>query len=222
MMNLHDGLARIAGPDAEPTREQVVADLARGQKALRRRRTLQAAAGSAFAVAAVAAAVIAGTGASPAGTPSAPQAGGERPATSAPQSVGTKLVAYQGAQPKGFTLDKVPDGWELQGADDHGIVIAPKGFEDKNPNSFAGKIMAQLQEFAPNEDLKGKEVTVNGSTGLLTKMLDQTDGSALFVKLGEGRWMVVQVWDGLGWGEKEVLEFASGIHVDESAKITHG
>jgi hypothetical protein len=222
MMNLHDGLARIAGPEAEPTREQVVADLARGQRALRRRRTLQTAAGSVFAVAAVAAAVIAGTGGSPAGTPSTPQAGGDRPATGSPQTIGTKLVAYQGEQPKGFTLDKVPDGWELQGADDYGIVIAPKGFKDKNPNSFAGKILAQLQEFAPNEELKGKEVTVNGSTGLLTKMLDQTDGSALFVKLGEGRWLVIQVWDGLGWGEKEVLEFASGIHVDENAKITHG
>ncbi|WP_433794301.1 hypothetical protein [Actinoplanes sp. CA-252034] len=65
-------------------------------------------------------------------------------------------------------------------------------------------------------------MTVNGAEGLLTKMLDQTDGGALFVKLGEGRWMVIQIWDGLGWGEKEVLEFASGIHVDENAKITHG
>ncbi|MEU8663826.1 hypothetical protein, partial [Actinoplanes philippinensis] len=147
---------------------------------------------------------------------------GVRPATVAPQFAGTELVAYQGAQPQGFTLDKVPAGWELQGADDHGIVIAPKGFQDKDPNSFVGKIVAQLQEFAPTEELKGKEVTVGGQTGLLTKMIGQTDGSALFVKLGEGRWMVIQVWDGLGWGEKEMLEFASGIHVDENAKITHG
>jgi hypothetical protein len=222
MKNLQEGLARIAGPDLEPTREQVVADLVRGQRALRRRRTVQAAAGSVFAVAAVAAAVIAGTGGTPAGTQSSTQAGGDRPASSSPLTVGTKLVAYQGQQPKGFTLDKVPDGWELQSANDYGIVIAPKGIKDKDPNSFAGKIVAQLQEFAPNEELKGKEVTVNGAAGLLTKMLDQNDGGALFVKLGEGRWLFIQVWDGLGWGEREMLEFASGIHVDENAKITHG
>ncbi|GIF44949.1 hypothetical protein [Actinoplanes xinjiangensis] len=222
MKNLQDGLARIAGPATEPTREQIVADLARGQTALRRRRTLQTAAGSVFAVAAVAAAVIAGTASSPAGTPSSPQAGGERPATSSPRVAVTELVAYQGEQPQGFTLDKVPDGWELQGADASGIVIAPKGFQNKDPNSFEGKIVAQLQEVAPPEELKGKQVTVNGSTGLLTKMIDQTDGHALFVKLGADRWMVVQVWDGLGWGEKEVLEFASGIHVDENAKVSHG
>lgn len=220
MKNLQDGLARIAGPAAEPTREQVAADLARGQRALRRRRTTQVAGSCAFAVAALAAVIVGTTGTGAA--PKAPEAAGDRPASSAPQTAVTRLVAYQGEQPKGFTLDKVPDGWELQGADDYGIVIAPKGFKDKNPNSFVGKIVAQLQEFAPGEELKGKEVSVNGSTGLLTKMIDQTDGSALFVKLGEGRWMVIQVWDGLGWGEKEVLEFASGIHVDENAKITHG
>ena len=220
MTNLQDGLARIAGPAAEPTREQVAADLARGQKALRRRRTTQVAGSCAFAVAALAAVIVGTTGTGAA--PKAPEAAGDRPAASAPQNAVTKLVAYQGEQPKGFTLDQVPAGWELQGADDFGIVIAPKGFQDKNPNSFVGKIVAQLQEFAPNEELKGKQVTVDGKTGLLTKMIDQTDGSALFVELGESRWLVIQVWDGLGWGEKEVLEFASGIHVDENAKVTHG
>jgi hypothetical protein len=220
MTNLQDGLARIAGPVAEPTREQVAADLARGQRALRRRRTSQVAGSCAFAVAALAAVIVATTGTGTA--PKAPEAAGDRPSASAPQTAVTKLVAYQGEQPKGFTLDQVPDGWELQGADASGIVIAPKGFENKNPDSFAGKIMAQLQEFAPEGELKGKEVTVNGSTGLLTKMIGQTDGSALFVELAEGRWLYVQVWDGLGWGEKELLEFASGIHVDENAEFSHG
>ncbi|MEV4281024.1 hypothetical protein [Actinoplanes xinjiangensis] len=220
MTNLQDGLARIAGPVAEPTREQVAADLARGQRALRRRRTTQVAGSCAFAVAALAAVIVATTGTGAA--PQAPEAAGDRSAAGAPQSVGTRLVAYQGEQPKGFTLDKVPDGWELQSADDYGIVIAPKGLQDKDPNSFVGKIVAQLQEFPPNEELKGKTVTVNGAEGLYTRMLGQTDGGALFVKLGEDRWMVIQIWDGLGWGEKEVLEFASGIHVDENAKVTHG
>ncbi|WP_433794300.1 hypothetical protein [Actinoplanes sp. CA-252034] len=145
MKNLQDGLARIAGPDTEPTREQVAADLARGRRALRRRRTTQVAGSCAFAVAAFAAVIVATTGTGAA--PQAPEAAGDRPSAGAPQSVGTRLVAYQGEQPKGFTLDKVPDGWELQGADDYGIVIAPKGLQDKDPNSFVGKIVAQLQEF---------------------------------------------------------------------------
>ncbi|MEU8659741.1 hypothetical protein, partial [Actinoplanes philippinensis] len=77
MTNLQDGLARIAGPAAEPTREQVAADLARGQKALRRRRTTQVVGSCAFAVAALAAVIVAttGTGAAPKadGQPSAAQ-----------------------------------------------------------------------------------------------------------------------------------------------------
>ncbi|GGN04636.1 hypothetical protein FHR83_001282 [Actinoplanes campanulatus] len=224
MMNLHDGLARIAGPDAEPTSEQVAADLARGRTALRRRRTVQAAGGSVFMAAALAAVIVAGTGiASGPSGPSGPEAAGDRPSTSSPATGPTALVAYQGEQPKGFTLDKVPEGWVLQGADEYGITIAPKGAPDNDPHSFAGKIMAQLQEFGPGEDIAGgKKLTINGKEAVLTKMLDQTTGHALFVNLGENRWMIVQVWDGLGWGEQQVVEFASGIHVDDSAKVTHG
>ncbi|MEV0899421.1 hypothetical protein [Actinoplanes sp. NPDC049802] len=234
MMNLHDGLARIAGPDAEPTSEQVAADLARGRSALRRRRTAQAAGGSVFMAAALAAVIVAGTGLS--GGTTAPEAAGDRPSAGATVAGPTQLVAYQGEQPKGFTLDKVPQGWVLQGADEYGITIAPAGIPDvvpsnappgvpdNDPHSFEGKIMAQLQEFGPGDDLvgTGKKVTVAGKEAVFTKMLDQSTGHALFVKLGADRWMYVQVWDGLGWGEKQVVEFAGGIHVDDSAKVTHG
>ncbi|GAA0425634.1 hypothetical protein [Actinoplanes campanulatus] len=236
MMNLHDGLARIAGPDAEPIPEQLAADRARGRTALRRRRTVQAAGGSVFMAAALAAVIVAGTGVAsgPSGR-SGPEAAGDRPSTSSPATGPTALVAYQGEQPKGFTLDKVPEGWVLQGADEYGITIAPKGIPDvvpsdappgvpdNDPRSFEGKIVAMLQEFGPGEDIAGgKKLTINGKEAVLTKMLDQTTGHALFVKLGENRWMYVQVWDGLGWGEQQVVEFASGIHVDGSAKVTHG
>ena len=38
-----------------------------------------------------------------------------------------KLVAYTGEQPAGFTLDRVPDGWEVQGVNRFFLMLAPQG-----------------------------------------------------------------------------------------------
>ena len=56
MNDLQNRLAELAGPASPPTAAQLDADLTRGRRALRRRRTAQTLAGSAFAVAAAVAA----------------------------------------------------------------------------------------------------------------------------------------------------------------------
>ncbi|MDI6104566.1 hypothetical protein QLQ12_38850 [Actinoplanes sp. NEAU-A12] len=223
MMNLHDGLARIAGPAAEPTPAQVAADMARGQKALRRRRLLQAGSGSAFAIAALAAAVAFATngGAVPAGT--APLAQTTTAATaSAAAAPGVKLVAYTGEQPKGYTVDKVPDGWEIQGVDEYVLTLAPKDAKDKNINSFEGKVVVMLQSVDDKNTPKGEKVDVAGNPGVLTKAEGQTTGWWLFVDQPSGPRMHVQVWDDLGWSKSDVVEFAKGVHVNKNAKPGRG
>ncbi|WP_433829495.1 hypothetical protein ACQP2E_08305 [Actinoplanes sp. CA-015351] len=234
MTDLYDGLERLAGPAADPTSEVIRADLARGRSALRRRRLFQTGGASAFAVAAVAAAVAFATaGAAPA---SAPLADGPAPAVSSvvpTKLVPTKLVAYQGEQPDAFELDQVPEGWILQGNDNSGLVLAPDGplagpssgpgeGANSDPHSFVGKIAVMLQDSGAPAELGGKKVTVGENTGVLTKMLDQTDGWALFVQLPDQGYLVIQVWDNLGWGESQVLEFAGGIHVNSNATKSVG
>ncbi|MBB2941522.1 hypothetical protein FB565_001226 [Actinoplanes lutulentus] len=233
MTDLYDGLERLAGPAADPTSEVIQADLARGRSALRRRRLVQTGGASAFAVAAVAAAVAFATaGAAPASAPLAAPA----PAVSSvvpSKLVPTKLVAYQGEQPDAFELDQVPEGWILQGNDNSGLVLAPDGplagpssgpdaGANSDPHSFVGKIAVMLQDAGAPAELGGKKVTVGENTGVLTKMLDQTDGWALFLELPDQGYLVIQVWDNLGWGETQVLEFAEGIHVNGNATKSVG
>ncbi|BBH67031.1 hypothetical protein ACTI_37160 [Actinoplanes sp. OR16] len=231
MMNLYDGLERIAGPGAAPTPEQIEADLARGRRALRRRRLFQTGGASAFAVAAVAAAVAFATTGAPASSTTTPLAEGPAPAVST--LVPTKLVAYEGEQPDAFEIDRVPEGWVLQGSDEGGLVLAPEGpladpstgpgdAANSDPHSFVGKIAVMLQDTGAPADLGGKKVEVGGNPGVLTKMLDQTDGSTLFLQVPDRGYLVIQVWDDLGWGEKQVLEFAAGIHVNENATKSVG
>ncbi|MFF0374498.1 hypothetical protein [Actinoplanes missouriensis] len=230
MTDLYEGLNRLAGPGAEPTPEQVEADLARGRTALRRRRIFQTGGASTFAVAAVAAAVAFATAGTPA-TGTSPLADGPAPAVSS--IVPTKLVAYQGEQPEAFEIDRVPEGWVLQNSDEGGLVLAPEGpladpstgpagAANSDPHSFVGKIAVMLQDAGAPADLGGKKVEVGGNPGVLTKMLDQTDGSTLFLKVPDRGHLVIQVWDNLGWGEKQVLEFAAGIHVNENAAKSVG
>ncbi|SDT62496.1 hypothetical protein [Actinoplanes derwentensis] len=220
MMNLQDGLAGIAGPAVEPTTQQIAADMARGQRALRRRRLAQAGTGSAFAVAALAAAVAFAT------------TGGATPAQHTPIAQGTtagsvvaptvKLVAYTGDQPEGYTLDQVPDGWEVQGVDSYVLTLGPKNAKDKNPQNFVGKVVVMLQSVDETGAPKGEKVDVGGKPGVLGKSEDMTTGWWLYVDQPSGPRLQVQVWDGLGWSKTDVIEFAKGIHVNENAKPGQG
>jgi hypothetical protein len=213
MIDLRSRLDEIAGPVVTPSESQVEADVARGRRALRRRRARQAVAGSAFAAVALATAVALGTsGLSPARHPGPPAASDTGHAT--------KLVAYTGEQPEGYTLDKVPDGWEVQGVDAYALVLAPKGIADRDPGSFVGKIAIMLQSQDDHSTPVGTPVRIGDKPGVLVNQ--DGAGFTLFVKQPSGVYLLIQVWDGLGWGEREIVEFAAGVHVHADAKRGRG
>src|SRR5689334_16007898 len=103
MIDLRTHLDDIAGPLTPPSAAQVRADVARGRRALRRRRAGQALAGAALAAVAGVTAVALGTSGS---TPARPIAGPASPGNAQSLPHVTRLVAYHGAQPPGYTLDK--------------------------------------------------------------------------------------------------------------------
>ncbi|WP_433377764.1 hypothetical protein ACQPZX_10455 [Actinoplanes sp. CA-142083] len=207
MMDLHDRFAQIAAasPPASPSPEQADQDVARGRSALRRRRAVRGAGASVFVVAALAAAVAygAGTGASH----------DKAPVVAAPAVVSTQLVAYRGEQPKGFTIDKVPAGWEVQGVNAAALTIAPIGLADKNPDSFVDKIAIMLQSQDATDTPTGTAVKVGGKPGVINQGLGTDHGKNLWVKQPNGIWMLVQIWDARGWTDAAMVEFGAGIHV---------
>jgi len=207
MMDLHDRLDRIAGPVPEPTPTQADADLARGRRALTRRRTVRKLGASAFAAVAIAGAVTYGT------------ADRGAPADPAPPAV---LVAYQGEQPQGFTIDMVPAGWEVQGGSSGNLTIAPTGAADKNPDVFVDKIVVMLQSQDDTSTPTGTELTVGGKPGVLNEAEGTPGGKNLWVKQPDGVWLLVQIWDARGWTQQNIVEFADGIHVQPGAKRTRG
>jgi len=217
MTDLRDLFHEIAGPVPAAhasAAEQADADLARGRRALRRRRTVQTIAGSAFGVAALAAA-IAFTGA-----PSAPA---DNATVSAPT---VQLVAYKGEQPAGFTVDKVPDGWFIQSSKIGYLVLAPDKAKNvdpaagplADPDVFEEKITIMLESKDQNGPSRaGKAVQVGDQDGVLVTSLGTENGRELWVKEPAGISMIVQVWDGIGLTESQIVELGAGVHVQKDA-----
>ena len=246
-MDLHRQFDTLAGPEVTPTMDDINADLDRGRRALRKRRTAQKLAGSAFAVAALAAglALVAGNGDPATTAPTAAQTQSQGSAV-----VPTRLVAYKGSQPKGYTIDKVPNGWEIQADNEHALILAPKDALDKDPQSFVGKIGIMLQSKDQHDAPKGKKVKVGDKTGVLVPEQEVTDpttlrlreeakreaiakggpsaapflveddandGATLWVKQPNGVYLLVQFWEGLALSEADMLSIGAGIHVHEDA-----
>jgi hypothetical protein len=217
-MDLHDHLDQIAGAAAAPTVAQADADVARGRRALLRRRAGQTVAGSAFGVAALVAAFSVATAGTDAG-PHGPAAGSGRSVVATAQ-----LVAYKGTQPKGFTIDKVPAGYFIQADDNFSLLLAPDSAKNPgpdvdpstspvfDPSSYADKITIMLEskdQHGPSRD--GTKVQVGEHEGTLLKSLrgETPDGPAptapggdtgweLWVKQPSGVYLLVQFWQGLG------------------------
>ncbi|MBU2667427.1 hypothetical protein KOI35_28340 [Actinoplanes bogorensis] len=233
MNDLRDHLQQIAGPMTTISSDQVEADLTRGRRALRRRRLVQTTAGSAFGVAALAAAIAVATTGGPTTAPVSP----ERPAS-------VQLVAYKGEQPKGFTVDKVPDGWFVQSSEQGFLTIAPNKAKNPGPDvnpseapvydaeSFVDKIAIMLESKDQNgPSREGKKVKVGDQEGVLLKSLpgmnpDGTDtpsapggdtGWELWLKQPSGIYLIVQVWQGLGLTESQIVELGAGVHVHKDA-----
>ena len=241
MTDLRSHLEEIAATATAPTAAQVDADLARGRSALRRRRAGQTIAGSAFGVAALVAAFSVAT----AGTSAGPHSqAGDRPASAA----AVQLVAYKGEQPKGFTVDKVPDGWFIQADNKYGLLIAPESARNPGPDvnpskdpvydpqSFVDKIGIMLESrdvHGPSRP--GTTVQVGDRKGTLLKSLPgQTPdgpvppapggdtGWELWVEQPSGVFMIVQFWQGIGLSQDQMIELGAGVHVHKEAEQTRG
>jgi hypothetical protein len=195
MTDLHERLGRLAGNDTLTTTAQADADLVRARSAVRRRRTWRTGGAAVFVAAALVAGISYGTG-----------------GTSAGQQ---HLVAYQGQQPQGFTIDKVPAGWEIQGGRLGSLTIAPADAKDKNPDSFVGKIAITLQSQDDHTTPTGTKLSVNGRPSVLSQ--GEADVEDLWVQQTDGAWMQVQIWDGRSWSQDDLVEFAGGIHVQPGA-----
>ncbi|MFI5937838.1 hypothetical protein [Actinoplanes sp. NPDC051494] len=218
MTDLRRTLDEIAGPAVEPSADQLTADITRGKRALRRRRGLQAAGGSVFAVAAVVAAVsftAGGTATAPATTTALPEA--KAPAV----STKTVLVAYQGKQPKGFTIDKVPDGFAVEVSRDSVLTLAPAdAVAAPDPDgsvSYVGKISIFLQSKDEQAPTDGDKVKVGSGNGLLVRATGGGDQTVLWIEQPNGVWAQIMVWATIGLTDEQILDFGAGLHVEKDA-----
>lgn len=128
MNDVLDRLAALRSPALSVDAGTVAADVRRGRRALHRRRTVR---GGALAVCALAVAGVAGTTL-------------RDPASHVHQPAGLRLVDYTGEQQPGFTIDKVPAGFELQGVTASNLNVVRPG-DTSSINSFVGKIVVMLE-----------------------------------------------------------------------------
>ncbi|MDR7327900.1 hypothetical protein ACH45F_03260 [Catenuloplanes sp. NPDC020197] len=231
MSDLRQYLDRIAGPEHPPAPGTVDSDVTRGRVALRRKRQVHGLLGGALALVAVGALGVAVVTAGPPAerggdrieaAPSAAPAtpGGTASAVDTGGASGVRLVAFAGDQPEGFTIDMVPEGWEIQSSVATTLLIAPIGLPDRNPDSFANKITVSLQDEAPGAGVPGEQVTVAGRPAALWTSEDGV--RTLFVPLGDGAYLNVQLWNNLRWDTATIAEFAAGITVTDDVQRSRG
>lgn len=240
MNDLKDLLERALADGHGPrdAHADAAGDLARGKRMLRGRTRHRVLASSAAAVVAAAIAVPVALHGSPAqgtaGGTTAKSTGPAiaRPATTAPATTapasGTasapaqvKLVAYTGAQPRGYLVKQIPAGWVIQGSDNYNLVIAPAGDRDKNPDSFLGKLLVTQEEFDPaGAASQGWVATTAG--GHPAYYNDGTsDGMAqtagLVIRQASGQWLLVQAPVSLRWSQRAITQFALSVTITGTA-----
>jgi hypothetical protein len=207
-----------AGPDI------AAADVARGHRALSRRRHRRLA-GAAGAVAVVAGVAVAISQPAQPGKSAPPVAGG----TTVPQASTIRLTAYAGAQPAGFKVATVPAGWQVVSSDAYSFVVAPPGAQKvpvSTPGSYAGRIVVMLQGLSqlPNNEAV-TTVTVNGKQGHLGLAgggTAKTRYEWLIYPDGKGHKILIQLPMSVGLTTTQLLKFADGITVTGAARTAGG
>lgn len=216
-MDLQTRLQNFGGPIAATAKaETIAADVARGRRAVRYRRTFQTAAVSAFGVAAIVA-TISLTGAVT-GTPSTPSV--------AESGVsGLKLVDYVGDQPKYFTIDKVPEGYFIQNDDEGGLTIAPDAVKNPpanvdpskapmyDPRDLGGKIGIYLEpKFYREGTDDGEKVTVGGNPAVIHGIGPTRQ---LMILVSPKVYATIQA--DVPLSRDQLLELGAGLHVHREA-----
>jgi hypothetical protein len=226
--NLFNDLAQAAA--LPPSAETVDADLARGRSALarvHRQRTIRRSMIASGTLAAGVAAVLVATQLGGSGTkqhnvtlPNLNRSTAPAPAKAHHKPSAIKLVAYNGKQLHGFTVDKVPTGWHLSTSTQYALLIDPKGDTDNDPDAFVGKL-AVLTSSSDEHGLgKGDKVTVNGQPGVVS---DQGKyGIMLRYNDPQGFGVDIQAPAELHWTDQQVVDFAQGVHVTSDAVHSRG
>jgi hypothetical protein len=125
-----------AGPDV------AAADVARGHRALSRKRHRRIAfSGAALAVAAVVGVVVGAP--VRVGSTTHPTAASPGATT---QVTKVQLEAYTGAQPTGFTVSTVPAGWQVISSDRYSFVVAPPAAVSQRDGSGGGQAGQQAAD----------------------------------------------------------------------------
>lgn len=219
MTDLVDLLDSAAGHAATPTPDLVADDVRRGRRALLHRRWARGSAVALAGVAAVAAAVVAPglvDGASPQRVQVAvPATGGD--VSPAPAGASVPLVPDPAPDKASlFAAALVPQGWQ-RASTDYALLFAPAGVTT-SADDFAGKLLVMLapdQTSAPG----ARPVTVGGASGTLS----HEGGTAILVfTLADGRRVVVQAPEALGWDAATLLRFAEGLAISPRAKAAVG
>jgi hypothetical protein len=226
-------------------RDMAAADVARGRRALSRRRHRRlAGVAGAVAVAAGATAVIGHPAQFGKSTP--PAAGG----TPFSQASTIRLTAYAGIQPVGFKVATVPAGWQVVASDAYSFVVAPPGAPAapagasasvaagggaaaaqakvpvSTPDSYVGRIVVMLQGLsALPKNAAVTTVTINGEQGQLGLAEGGTAKNRyewLIYPDGRGHKILIQLPTSVGLTTPQLVKFADGITVTSAAKTASG
>jgi hypothetical protein len=136
-------------------------------------------------------------------------------------------VSYTGKQPTGYVLEKVPAGWEIRQDDPSLLTLAPRGTAQDEAHggvtSLEGTVavMTETDTGVPT-GVKLDAVRVGDRPGVIAHMKGSGDTRTLFVKQPSGAYLVIQVWDGLGWDNGQIVKFASSVHITKDAKTSAG
>ncbi|HEY8457677.1 MAG TPA: hypothetical protein VIL34_18945 [Actinopolymorphaceae bacterium] len=229
MSDIKELLERTARQAAvPPSPETVEADLRRGRAALARRRRRRAIAysiGGTLAATVLATGTIAIVGAGGGGETDQIARPSQGSVDTGHQSheargSGVRLVAYDGEQLDGFVVERIPEGWYLQGSTPAFLTIAPKG-DTTDPTDFQGKLVVLLlSESVPQELPDGEPVTVGGNDGVISHA---ADADTLTFEDGEGHIVQVQAWHKpLGWSTEQLVSFAEGVTVTSHVEGNYG
>jgi hypothetical protein len=200
---------------ATPPPDVVEADVRRGRAWLLRRRRRRAVwssvAGTVVVAAMVAVTVVVGPPENGSGV--ATPDGGNAPSDAS----GVRLVTYSGEQLDGFVVDRIPEGWFLQGSSPYALTIAPDG-DTSHPDAYTGKLVVMLYSQARPEQLPdgGEPVDVGDTDGVVTR--DGSGNAHLYYIDGEGHYAEVQAPNALGWTNQELASFADGVTVTVNAQ----
>ena len=232
-MNVHTVLSDAAEhlvDNGVPTDQTVRGDVERGRRALASRRSRRSRRGiSALGLAVIAAA---GTAAVTLQVPDSSAVAGAAASPSVSVAPAIRLVAYTGTQPKGFFLDRVPDGWVLQTTDAYVLTLTPRGRQidpqvDRLPGEseaflFDGKLAVTLLSKGATRPIDGVAVKVGATNGLLTNANSSGTRTLFYDDAATGRTVVVQVPGALRWTDEQVADFALGVHVTGEAAAGSG